>query len=402
MKWKIYILDLLIVLSFIGCSNNSGTSSLRPQSSTSIQTNISKFFSQTTLVDNAKKAALSYQDIYNSVKENSAKYEQYVNFIVPDSEMQKIIMRISALGYPVYSCGFNPEHLDQMVNFYQHIQSGENADLIFFQVQKNGSLQENELKFHNGKFYLSTITAAWNISKQLSIGDIGFYLIDQFKLTKNDYFLYHAVGSSSWQNYSSGFRIRTLPNENFRLYEKFIEPVGYLGNNIFLTDWNKNTISKLNFNDMFQYVYNLEYSKKPDYKKIYHWDSAVIAIPANDFEGVITEYFPVTIKQLRQLAVYDSKENVYPWTDCFVEDEANTTPSAEIIHFRCNKDGSLTLTVNVPDLYGYNDCAIQHILTVMPHKDGSFQYLSNTVTINNYRSDWFPNYTPRIMKSILG
>lgn len=178
---------------------------------------------------------------------------------------------------------------------------------------------EKENKYQNKQLYMTQVEASWSSSKQLYASDIDFEYIDKSELTGNGYFLYHMLRTKSWQDSSGGFRIIPLPDEDWALYKKYVEPVGYLGNNLFVTTWNKKTISRLNFNDMFQYIYNLDYQKDPDYQTPYQdatssCGSFVAAVPAKDFESAITKYFPITVQKLQRIATYDSTKKVYPFS----------------------------------------------------------------------------------------
>lgn len=409
MRWKLSFLIIFIVLLITGCGDRNKTTSSKTGPSVFPNIGVSDVFDQNEITNNAKKAALSYQDIIDSVPD----YPD-VSFIIPDDKMKQIIARISALGDPVLAHDFNLQHSEQMLNFYKAIMSGKEAELAVFQIDTDGSLIEYVFKYQKGRLYMTTVGASWSYSsKQLSVGEIDFAYIDKFMLTNNGYFLYHVICTKPEQDYANGFRVKPLPDENWSLYKKYIEPVGYLGNNLFVTNWNKSTISRLNFNDMFQYIYNLEYHQDPDFQAPYQTDpetlqSFISAVPAKDFEKIITKYFPVKTKELRQVAVYDSAKQVYPFNDLFIDDddyyftgEVIVPPSAEVVNAQTNKDGSITMVVDVPDLNNYSDCGIRHVLTVMPQKDGSFQYISNTVTMKNYHKDWFWYYTPRITKSVL-
>lgn len=201
--------------------------------------------------------------------------------------MQQILDRIGALGYPITAQNFNMLHNEQMVDFYQKIKSGKDAEIAAFLVDTYGSLVECAFKYQSGKLFITQLDASWNSSKQLFVSDDDFGYIDKFKMTDNGYFLYHAKCAKSYQDSSGGFRVRPLPSEDYALYKKYIEPVGYLGNNLFVTTWDKKTLARLNFNDMFQYIYNLEYRKSPDYQTPYQnvtgaCGSFLSAVPAKD------------------------------------------------------------------------------------------------------------------------
>lgn len=116
---------------------------------------------------------------------------------------------------------------------------------------------------------------------------------------------------------------------------------------------------------------------------------------------MITKYFPVAAQELQRIATYDPRENVYPFSYYSIDDERFIAPYAEVVHSSTNKDGSITMVVDVPNLYNDDDCEIRHVLTIKPAQGGSFQYLSNVVKINNFKEEWFAYYLTRVSKNVL-
>ena len=63
-------------------------------------------------------------------------------------------------------------------------------------------------------------------------------------------------------------------------------------NNLFLVDWNQNSLENIEFNDLFEFLYTMKYGEKIDEKKY------ASGIPKVEFEEVVTTYFDISIETL--------------------------------------------------------------------------------------------------------
>lgn len=361
-------------------------------SSTSSGATVSEIFDQNAVQSEMMKAANAYQDIYKAIDT-----KEYFNVTATKAQRQQIVARIGNLGYTVVSDNIDMQNPDAVKQFWEKSKEGQDAELAIYEVELDASLERYTLKLTQGKTYFTCVTATWNAADQPQIQYGNVEIIDKFELTTKGYFLYHIPAQNGLWDNSHGFRITPLPVRNRELCEKYIKPVGYQGNNILTSNWDQKTITKLNFNDMFEYVYRLDYQKEPasdQYARYYPDKVNTLAVPASDFEGILTKYFQISAKELRETAVYDPSRRVYAWQS-FCGPQYEPTPV--VVAYRTNKDGSLTLTVDAVAIAYYSDCDFTDIVTIMPHKDGSFKYLSNSVTI--YDNERFPAYSPRIRKS---
>lgn len=399
----ISIIPMMLLILLLASCNNESIKNHNTSSSNLKQKSFSDVFSRKSLIESATQAVLSYQDIYYSV----IPPRQDISFIIPDADMQQIDNRIAALGYSVIVNDGNLTHPNQVSEFYREIKSGHNANILIFQVYKMfGSLTEYAFKYISGHLYIATICAGWDSNSKISTNVMDFSSIDKYTISPNGYFLYHTTDSISKVGYSSGFRVKQLPQKNWALYRKYIEPIGYVGNDLFLANWNISTVYRLNFNDLYEYVNVLDHNQVPDSKTSYMrmtdtFGNSVCSATADQFEKLITKYFPVSVQELHKHSVYDAKRKAYPYSINYVDDNVDLNLDAEVIQYKSNPDNSITMVVNLPDLYDYSDCGIQHVLTIKPSHDGGFKYISNIVTINHYRPGWFPKYTARITRDIL-
>ena len=99
-------------------------------------------------------------------------------------------------------------------------------------------------------------------------------------------------------------RVRPLDQECIELSKKCVFPLGYQGNNILRSNWDESCLDKLDYNGSYEFFYQMKYEEK------FVMEEGKTGIPAKKFEGLITEYLPVTEDQLRNIAclLYTSKK----------------------------------------------------------------------------------------------
>ena len=91
-------------------------------------------------------------------------------------------------------------------------------------------------------------------------------------------------------------RILPLDEKCRELGNAYILPVSYFCNNLFLTDWDADSMEKVEFNDLFDFLYEMKYGKKPDEENYRN------GIPKEEFENVVRTYFDIPAEQLETYA----------------------------------------------------------------------------------------------------
>lgn len=234
---------------------------------------------------------------------------------------------------------------------------------------------------------------------QPSVSYVSYTRIMEWEYTKKGWFGYKLCVPeppevSEIVDGSCLIRIKPLSNECRELSRKCVFQLGYQGNNILCSNWDINHMDGLDYNGMYEYLYDMKYQKKFDS------DHDPNGIPKEEFESLIMEYLPITAEKIREYSVFDEESQTYVWAGlgCF-----NYTPNyfgnslPEVIHIRDNEDGSVTLTVEaVCDVVMCDDTLITHELTVKFADDGSFQYLGNTILNDGIKK--IPDYQYRIVK----
>ena len=169
-------------------------------------------------------------------------------------------------------------------------------------------------------------------------------------------------------------------------------PLGYQGNNLLCSNWDRDNLENLDYNGMYEYLYTMKFGGWLDREK------CSSGIPKVEFENTIMEYLPVSSEQIREWAVFDEAYQTYLWEPLGCGNYAPAffgTSIPEVTRVRKNEDGTVTLTVDaVCQMILCNDAVITHELTVKFSEDGSFQYLGNRIL--NHGIENIPEYQYRI------
>lgn len=192
-------------------------------------------------------------------------------------------------------------------------------------------------------------------------------------------------------------RVQPLDETYRELSRKYLRPIGFEQNNMFIVDWSEDDFGALNFYDM----YDILYPKVNGQYVPYIADdnlavSAVYRIPKEEFESVIMKYFNIDSETLQSKTVYCSEDSTYEYKPRgFEEVEYPEYPYSEVVDFTENSDGTITLTANVVFPYAGDSKVYTHEVVVRPLEDGGVQYVSNQIipSEDNYEETW---HTPRL------
>ena len=195
----------------------------------------------------------------------------------------------------------------------------------------------------------------------------------------------------------TALRVQPLDETYRELSRKYLRPIGFEQNNMFIVDWSEDDFGALNFYDM----YDILYPKVNGQYVPYIADdnlavSAVYWIPKEEFESVIMKYFNIDSETLQSKTVYYSEDSTYEYKPRgFEEVEYPEYPYSEVVDFTENNDGTITLTANVVFPYAGDSKVYAHEVVVRPLENGRVQYVSNRIipSEDNYRETW---HTPRL------
>ena len=233
---------------------------------------------------------------------------------------------------------------------------------------------------------------------QAVLGDVSYSRMREWSFTEKGWFFYELCTPEYPEVteviYSNAMmRVVPLEEEYAKVTEAFLEPVAYNGNNLFWTDWDAEHMDGIDYNGLFEYLYEMRTGK--DFDKTQYQDG----IPGGQFEELMTAALPGTPEQLRGYAAYDAEEGSYEWISLGVGNRTLgplTGAIPEVVGMEENGDGSVTLTVDAVCESTADDAFLTHYLTIQMDEEDQVRYLSNVVAEG--QEDALPEYVYRIQR----
>lgn len=212
------------------------------------------------------------------------------------------------------------------------------------------------------------------------------YLVFEGSYFADDYYIISLDNASEY----AAFRVEPLDTNCRDLYHKYIQPVGYKDNNLFLVNWSEEDFGELDFYDLFDQFYPMVYQQTVPYSASENPGiGAVYRIVENEFEQVIQRYIEVDTDALRSKTAYFPMERSYEYKPRgFYEVGCPNMPYPEVTGYTANSDGTITLTVNAVFPYENTSKAFSHEVVIRTLEDGSFQYVANKITEGDYDAWW--------------
>lgn len=267
-------------------------------------------------------------------------------------------------------------HLYDLKTWDGHV----NVDRKYYEYDQNGQLQKR-----NEAGYLAGL---WQYTEEGYLLFEGSYSSDEnYVLTMSDATEHMAL------------RILPLSETCRELNRKYILPVSYERNNIFLTDWSEEDFGRLDFYDIFDRFYKVVNGHPHPYTAGGGAGTEpVYEIPANVFENVVAAHFGIEKETLRSKTDYLPENAAYKYSPRgFYESEYPDIPFPEVADYTENEDGTVTLSVNAVYAEENTSKAFSHKTVIRPLDGGGFQYVSNEVILPEEDYDmWW--HTDRLAK----
>ena len=318
----------------------------------------------------------------------------------------KVIKRFGECGYAAVDCENRVDmtQMQSVMDFCDSVENQKEAEVTIIQVSSLGGFSVYHLQTENGVVHVKRCYYGYKDGIMKS-EDEGEYQTDHWSYTDDGYLMFsgtyfseelYVLTLSSAEEHVA-FRILPLDAKCRELNEKYLLPIGYELNNMFLVDWNEDDFGELNFYDMFDLLYPKLHNEKFPYVADDNLGiGAVYHIPKTEFENVIMEYFNIDSETLQSKTVYDSEDSTYEYKPRgFEEVEYPEYPYSEVIGYTENSDGTITLTANVVFPYSGNSKVYAHEVVIRPLEDGRVQYVSNRIipSEDNSEETW---HTPRL------
>lgn len=392
--WRIgfIAISIMILLSVPGCSDTHLEDEQVVESEIAVQDQ------QQNVKDNEDEIIEICSQLYKKASEENK---------IADLETVRIIVnQFGENGYPAVDSRnqIDMTEAEQVERFCEMVDTQEEAEITIIEVSYLGGFVKYDLETKDGNVDVVRSYYKYengNMKREVT----GSYQAEYWNYTEDGYLMFSGVWFSeelyvltlSGAEEHTALRVQPLDETYRELSRKYLLPIGFEQNNMFIVDWSEDDFGDLNFYDM----YDLLYPKVNGTYTPYVADDnlgvgAVYRIPKDDFESVIMAYFNIDSETLQSKTIYYAEDETYEYKPRgFEEVEYPEYPYSEVVGFTKNSDGTLTLTANVVFPYAGDSKVFAHEVVVRPLENGGVQYVSNRIipSEDNYRETW---HTPRL------
>ena len=392
--WRIgfIAISIMMLLSVSGCSDTHLEDEQVVESEIAVQDQ------QQNVKDNEDEIIEICSQLYKKASEENK---------IADLETVRIIVnQFGENGYPAVDSRnqIDMTEAEQVEWFCEMVDTQEEAEITIIEVSYLGGFVKYDLETKDGNVDVVRSYYKYengNMKREVT----GSYQAEYWNYTEDGYLMFSGVWFSeelyvltlSGAEEHTALRVQPLDETYRELSRKYLLPIGFEQNNMFIVDWSEDDFGDLNFYDM----YDLLYPKVNGTYTPYVADDnlgvgAVYRIPKDDFESVIMAYFNIDSETLQSKTIYYAEDETYEYKPRgFEEVEYPEYPYSEVVGFTENGDGTLTLTANVVFPYVGDSKVYAHEVVVRPLENGGVQYVSNRIipSEDNYRETW---HTPRL------
>ena len=330
-------------------------------------------------------------------------YEEAVsaNTLGSLNTMRCMVARLGENGYVAVDGGnqIDMTQAEQALAFCKAVDEKEMDELTIIVVMEMG-IRKYDLKTEDGNVNIVRGYYQYDQNGSLQNRSTVSYPADFWQYTAEGYLIFEGsyFSDESYILTLSGTpehtMLRILPlDEKCREYNrKYILPVGYGQNNLFLCNWNEEDFGDLDFYDLFDRFYPMIHRKPVPYMADENLGvGAVYQVRGELFENVIGAYFNMDQETLRSKTTYISELAAYEYRPRgFYEVEYPDIAYPEVVSYTENEDGTVTLHVNAVYPNGNMSKEFSHTTVIRPLSEDSFQYVSNEITLpEGYHDIWW-------------
>lgn len=375
-RFFLFIMITMTMLMMAGCGNES---TAKPDVEITSAEETAGFFDENDHAE-AERIAAIFRDIYDEAVNRNT----WGNL----DTIRRMVARLGENGYVAVDSEnqVNMTRPGQVLEFCRAVDEKENDEITIIVTIESG-FRKFDLKTENGNVNIVRGYYQYGQNGDLKNQNMVSYSADFWQYTEEGYLIFEgsyfldedfALTLSDAQEYTA-LRVLPLDEKCRELNRRYILPVGYKQNNIFLCDWSEEDFGGLDFYDIFDRFYPMLHSQPVNFAAEESLEAGTVyQIPENIFENVICTYFNVDIETLRLKTKYASEHMAYEYRPRGVyEVEYPDIPYPEVVNYTENQDGTITLNVNAVYPNGNTSKAFSHRTVIRPLNEGGFQYVSN-------------------------
>lgn len=308
--------------------------------------------------------------------------------------------QLGKYGYPAVDSEnqMDMTNAEQVLAFCEKVKSGEEGNVTVIEINYQAGFVKYDLHTRGGTVDVTRSYYKYEnetLRKEAAIA----YQAENWKDTEEGYLMFSGTYFSdvyyilalSEEEIHTAWRILPLDERCRELNRKYLLPIGYARNNMFLVDWSENDFGELNFYDMYDIFRPGTGSQVIPYTAVEDLGfGAVYRIPEDAFEDVIMDYFNIDAETLRSKTAYHPENSTYEYrARGYYEAEYPEYPYPEVTGYKENHDGTITLLVQAVFPWAGDSRVYAHEVVVRPLEDEGAQYVSNRLLPSeDYGDDW--------------
>ena len=320
-----------------------------------------------------------------------------INAVISQETAIKMQQTIAEKDVPAAVSGFDVDMINYnaVEDFLDEASAGNQSEIILYRIHTDGTVSREKFTFDGKDMYSLYTKGRWTDDMEPAFSVNSRSRMSQWKYTEKGWFIFEYCTAQPPEltevvDAYEMIRVKPKTRKYREMEEKYLDSIGYQGNNLLCSEWSENQIEGLDFNGLYEYFYMEEYGRGIETEK------CAEGIPQEEFESLMTKYLPVTAEQLREFASYDPESKTYDWVMLGV---GNYAPNAfwisvpEVTGITENENGTITLTVDAVCEKKGNDDFYTHEVTLRILDDGKAMYLSNHIMDD--RPGMIPDYQYR-------
>lgn len=289
---------------------------------------------------------------------------------------QQIITRFDDAGLSAVDIG-NQINMTNWEEIDEFCSQGDVGAAVIYVINDDGSYTQYDLSISEGNLHVKMQVCSGG--KESVITYEQEYDAVHWSYTDKGYLFFgaeHPAGDfGPWLE--TAIRVKPMDAELRSMTQKYLNVLGYEDNNLFIENWNENDFTALELYDIYEVLTGNITAEKE-------------AVPAEEFESVITRYLDIAPAEIRSMTDYDSGDEVYYFSSRTAEVKGSTPdmPYPEVASVTNNADGTITLLVEAVWPKCKDDMAYIHEVTVR-QEGGSFKYVSNRIVEKKKGTKWY-------------
>lgn len=320
------------------------------------------------LQNKALSAAESVSEIYKDIE--IVDISSYSSGITEFTREQRkaVVKKLGENGFVSVEEDTNMQNYEAIETFYTEYLNGQDSMVTIFKVHRDGLIGAITFIYRKDKLQTYYVGVRWKEGGIPEIQGTSISDIAEIKLTEKGYFIYSyktIIAHASLRQY---FRVKPLSDDCRELTKKYISGLSYVNYNMLVTNWDSSNVEDILMPCMYEDIYRIHTGE--------NLRTENQEIPAEQYENIMTTYFPVSIEQLRKHCGYIEDSASYPYEMIYA---SPYPPFGEVIDYTENANGTITLMVDGVWSDYNSDCAFTNQIVVQPFEDGTFRYLSNSI-----------------------